>query len=158
MSHVFNTTVKPNAVQPFDPHRMPEAVKVVAPVNTRTFLYHESKPEIIIEGVGKDDAERIADFDQKLRDKLKLGYSTDRQQHGTHPHSNDTARIEMQQLDADRGDRKAKVALAAKAARTTQSAKSAEDLVLENELLQERIARLEAEAKLGKQNEKHDKQ
>ncbi len=151
---VFNTPVKASPVQQFDPHRMPEAIKVEPPVNTRTFLFHATKPEIIIEGVGATDQERLADLKHKMAEKLKLGYSTERQQHGSHPHSNDTARIEAQQLAAEKGDKEAQKALDAKAARATPTL-DPEALRTENELLAERLAKLEAQLELAQTHKSH---
>lgn len=152
MSVVFSNSVAVNQGRPqqFDPHRMPEAVQKPAPVNTRTFLYHADPTKdkngegIIVEGKGETDQERIADFQARLAEKKKLGWSTERQQHGTHPHSNDTHRIEMQTLAVDHGDDKAKAALNAKAARNVVQLTS-QELKIENELQNERIMRLEAE-------------
>jgi hypothetical protein len=136
--------------KPFDPHRMPEAEKQRAPVNTRTFLYHADRTKdpkgegIVVEGVGATDPERIADFASKLAEKQKLGWSPERQQHGTHPHSNDTHRVERQQILAESGDEKAAEALKVKAERTAAPV-SSEELKITAELQAERILRLEAE-------------
>jgi len=152
--NVFNNTVAVQSKpQVFDPHRMPEAVKVAPPLNTRTFLYHATKPEIVIEGKGANDTEIMADFKKQMAEKLKLGYSTERQQHGTHPHSLDTARVEMQQLAAANGDAEAQKALDAKAKRAAP-ALDPEALRGENELLSERVARLEAQLEAAKHKAK----
>ena len=78
---------------PIDPTRPKPAV------NTRIFLYHRTREPIVVEGKGKNDAERLADVQEQIKAKIKQGFRLERFD-GQHPHSFDDHRMEHQTLTA----------------------------------------------------------
>ena len=131
-------------------HRVAALEKKPIPVNTRTCLFHPSKPEIFVEGVGETDADKIASVKEIIEAKLKLGYVRERL-HGQHPHSFDEGRIAHQKDLAEKGDKDAQAALDAKGGKSApKEEKTAEELELDLQLLQHQIAQRKAAEKAAK--------
>lgn len=122
------------------------------PINTRTFLFHPTRPEIVIEGIGDSDAARLQSLAAQIAAKKKLGYSTERF-HGQHPHSFDNDRVDFQTLQAEAGDEKAKEALAAKSLLKEKKADedAAAKLAADNDALRLRLAQAEQQLEAKKQ-------
>ncbi len=97
------------------------------PINTRTTLFHKTRATITVEGRGANDAEKRADVAAQVAAKQKEGYSLTRFD-GQHPHSFDDHRMQLQQRQADAGDKDARAALEAKAKLSSTPATSTPSL------------------------------
>ncbi len=121
------------------------------PINTRTMLYHRTRPAIVIEGKGENDVQIRENAAAQLKAKLAEGYAQTPFD-GQHPHSFDDARMEVQQRAADAGDKEAKTKLAAKAKLKSEEERKAQPDVA---ALQSQLADLQAKvAELTKSNKK----
>lgn len=105
----------------FDPETGLPIKQVVAPLNTRTAMYHPARPSIVVEGKGNTDVERRASLEHEINAKKKQGYRLERF-HGQHPHSNDEHRLDFQRRSAEAGDKEAAAALKAKGKGTPETA------------------------------------